>query len=152
MSDFYVKVGDKVTFAKTVSESDVYLYAGITGDLSFNHVNEAYMTGTVYGRRIAHGALMIGFMSTASTMMLDQYGVMPVDEQPVSLGYDRIRFIGPVLFGDTITVTYTITDIDTERRRSTSDVTITNQRGETVTVGKHILKWVPTAQKAAAAQ
>ena len=152
MGDFYVKVGDEVTFAKTVSESDVYLYAGITGDLSFNHVNEAYMESTIYGRRIAHGALMIGFMSTASTMMIDRCGGgMPKDEQPVSLGYDRVRFLGPVFLGDTITVTYTIAEIDTERRRSTSEITITNQRGETVTVAKHILKWVPTAASRTAA-
>lgn len=150
-TDFYVAVGDQVTFAKTVSESDVYLYAGITGDLSFNHVNEAYMEGTQYGRRIAHGALMVGFMSTASTMMVDRCGGVSATEQPVSLGYDRIRFLGAVFFGDTITVTYTIAAVDPDRRRSTSDITIANQHGKTVTVGRHILKWVPVAANAAAA-
>ena len=55
MADFYVKPGDSVSFAKTVGESDVYLFAGITGDLSVNHVNEQYMARSKYGRRIAHG-------------------------------------------------------------------------------------------------
>ena len=63
-------VGRKVTVSKTVSESDVYLFAGLTGDLSPNHVDEEYMKKTRYGRRIAHGALAIGLMSTASTKIL----------------------------------------------------------------------------------
>ena len=51
MSNFYVKPGDRVSFAKTVGESDVYLFAGITGDLAVNHVNETYMAKSKYGRR-----------------------------------------------------------------------------------------------------
>ena len=70
MSSFYVAVGDKVSFSKTVSESDVYLFAGITGDLAPNHVNEEYMKRSGYGRRMAHGALVVGFMSTASTLAI----------------------------------------------------------------------------------
>jgi len=46
MSDFYVKAGDSVSFAKTVGETDIYLFAGITGDFSVNHVNEQYMAGS----------------------------------------------------------------------------------------------------------
>ena len=56
MQDFYVKVGDSVTFAKTVGETDIYLFAGITGDFSVNHVNEQYMAQSKFGTRIAHGA------------------------------------------------------------------------------------------------
>ena len=97
---------------KTVSESDVYLFAGITGDFAPNHVDEEYMRGTPYGRRIAHGALLVGFMSTASTMMVERHGGLAQDETPVSLGYDRIRFIAPVFLGDTVTVTYTIAEVD----------------------------------------
>ena len=67
------------------------------------------------------------------------------DETPVSLGYDRIRFLAPVFFGDTITVEYTIAAIDEARRRSTGDVRITNQDGTLVAVGTHILKWVRNA-------
>lgn len=143
MTSFYVQVGDEVTFSKTVGETDVYLFAGITGDFSGNHVNEEYMKGTHYGQRIAHGALMVGYMSTASTLMIDASVKKGGSETPVSLGYDRIRFVAPVLLGDTITVVYRIKSIDTEKRRSYSDITITNQAGATVAVGEHILKWVP---------
>jgi 3-hydroxybutyryl-CoA dehydratase len=151
MSEFYLSVGDQVRFSKTVSESDVYLFAGITGDLAPNHVDEEYMRGTPYGRRIAHGALLIGFMSTASTMMVERHGGLAQDETPVSLGYDRIRFTAPVFLGDTITVTYAIAEIDPVRRRSKSAIKVTNQNGDTVAVAEHILKWVPkTADERAA--
>ena len=96
---------------------DVYLFAGITGDLSPNHVNKSYMEKSSYGRLQAHGALLVGYMSTASTLAI-AHAREGADETPVSLGYDRIRFLAPVYFGDTITVDYTIAAIDEERRRS----------------------------------
>jgi acyl dehydratase len=141
MSDFYVNISDSVSFSKTVGESDVYLFAGITGDLAPNHVNEEYMKKSSYGRRMAHGALLVGYMSTASSMIIEK-SREGADETPVSLGYDRIRFTGPVLLGDTITVSYTIVAIDLERRRSVSDIKVSNQHGELVAVAQHILKWV----------
>jgi len=138
-------VGCKVTFSKTVGESDIYLFAGITGDLSPNHVDREFMRKTSYGRRIAHGSLLIGFMSTASTMILQKYPAADDDATPVSLGYDRIRFLKPVFINDTITVNYTIEEIDPERHRSLSNIEIVNQSGELVAVAKHILKWVPNS-------
>lgn len=141
MTDFYVEVGANVSFAKTVSESDVYLFAGITGDLSPNHVNKAYMEKSSYGKLMAHGALMIGFMSTASTMAIAH--TRDAEETPVSLGYDRIRFLKPVFLGDTITAHYEFVSVDTSARRSVADIKLTNQDGELTTVGQHILKWVP---------
>jgi 3-hydroxybutyryl-CoA dehydratase len=143
MSEFYVTVGQSVSFTKTVGESDVYLFAGITGDLAPVHVNQALMESSAYGQRIAHGALLVGFMSTCSTLMVDQAKDSHAKgETPVSLGYDRIRFIAPVFFGDTVTLEYVITGIDTERRRSHAEITVRNQRGEVVASATHILKWV----------
>lgn len=141
MSEFYVRVGDEVSFAKTVGESDVYLFAGITGDFAGNHVNEVFMRRSAYGRRIAHGVLVVGFMSTCSTMMIDRAGGPNAEETPVSLGYDRIRFLGPVFIGDTVTVTYRIAEIDPERRRSRAEIEARNQDDELIAVAQHILKW-----------
>jgi acyl dehydratase len=141
VDSFYVAVGDKVTFSKTVSESDVYLFAGITGDLAPNHVDEEYMKRSGYGRRIAHGALVVGFMSTASSLAIAN-SRSSSEETPVSLGYDRIRFLAPVYFGDTVTVQYEIVAIDEQRRRSVADMRVINQSAELVAVGQHILKWV----------
>jgi 3-hydroxybutyryl-CoA dehydratase len=142
MGEFYVRVGDRATFSKTVGETDVYLFAGITGDFSPNHVDASYMARSSFGRRQAHGALMVGFMSTASTFAI-AHTRKDATETPVSLGYDRVRFLAPVFFGDTITVEYTIASIDLERRRSNGDIRITNQDGTLVAVATHILKWVP---------
>jgi 3-hydroxybutyryl-CoA dehydratase len=144
MSGFYVKVGDQVQFAKTIGESDVYLFAGITGDLSPNHVNQEVMKRSAYGQRIAHGVLIVGFMSTTSTLMIEKAnaGRPPAGETPVSLGYDRIRFLAPVFIGDTVTVTYKIAETEPERRRSRAEIEVRNQHGELVAIAQHILKWV----------
>lgn len=142
MSEFHVAIDETTTFTKTVSESDVYLFAGITGDLSPNHVNQSYMERSAWGRRMAHGALLIGFVSTASTLAIADCRD-DVNETPVAVGFDKVRFLQPVFLGDTITVSYRIAAIDLERRRSTADVRITNQDGELVAVADHLLQWVP---------
>lgn len=143
MEPFPVGVGDKVSVSKTVGEYDVYGFAGITGDFAPNHVNEEYMRESGYGARIAHGALLVGYMSTASSAMLSQHAKNTPDHTAVSLGYDKIRFLGAVYIGDTITVNYEISSIDPERVRAIGDIDIVNQRGESVAVAQHILKWVP---------
>jgi 3-hydroxybutyryl-CoA dehydratase len=127
-------VGKTTTFAKTVSESDVYLYAGITGDFSPNHVNHEYMKDGRFGQRIAHGALLIGFMSAASAMM--RVG------RTASLGYDRVRFTAPVFFGDTVETIYTCTAVDEEKKRMYCDCTCKNQDGKVVAVAVHVRAFV----------
>ena len=141
MTDFYLKIGDTTSFTKTVSESDVYQFAGITGDFSPNHVNKAYMEKSSYGRLMAHGALIVGFMSTVSTQIITHS--REAEETPVSVGYDKVRFLKPVFLGDTITVAYTVSEIDVVRRRSTAGIEVTNQNDELVAVASHILQWVP---------
>ena len=135
--------GRTVKFSKTVSESDIYLFAGITGDLSPNHVNDEFMKNSSYGKRIAHGALLVGFMSTASSLIIEKYPSDDSHSTPVSLGYDRIRFIKPVFINDTITVRYIVEKYDRKSKRSLSNIEITNQHNVIVAVAVHILKWVP---------
>ena len=69
-----------------------------------------------------------------------------IDETPVSLGYDRIRFLGPVYINDTVTVTYTIAEVDPVKRQSKSKIEVTNQKGDLVAVGSHVLRWVKNPQ------
>ena len=121
-----------------------YLFAGITGDLSPNHVDKSYMARSKYGRRMAHGALLVGFMSTASTMAI-AHCRDDESETPVSVGMDRLRFIKPVFLGDTVTVRYEIAAVDLNRRRSVSSIEVRNQDGALVAVASHILQWVPNA-------
>lgn len=125
-----INVGALASFAKTVSESDVYGYAGITGDFSPNHVNAEFMRQGKYGERLAHGTLLIGFMSTA--------GANLYLGRTVSQGYDRVRFLKGVRFGDTITTIYEISKIDREKKRVYAQVTCRNQHGDTVAVATNI--------------
>lgn len=130
-------IGKRVSVRRTVSESDVYLFAGVSGDFSPNHVDEEYMKGTPYGRRIAHGALAVALMSGASTKIIDG-----LPGTIVSYGYDRIRFPAPLFIGDTVTVTYEITERDPARLTTRARVTCTTQRGDVVAAAVHLLKVV----------
>ena len=141
MVKFYVNIGDSAQFTKTVSESDVYQFAGITGDFSPNHINKVYMKNSSFGRLMAHGALLVGFMSTVSTIAIAH--CREADETPVAVGYDKIRFLKPVFLGDTVTTTYTFSSIDREKRKSKAKIEVTNQNDQLVAVAEHILQWVP---------
>lgn len=144
MTSKFLVPGLSASITKTVGESDVYLFAGITGDLSPNHVDEETMRATRYGGRIAHGALIVGFMSAASTRMIESHADrLPHGELPVSLGYDRIRFLKGVRIGDTITVHYSIAEADPAARRTKSDIRVTDQHGDPVAVATHVMKWLP---------
>mgnify|MGYP001160167444 FL=1 len=143
MAEFQTDIiGLTATFRKTVSESDVYLFAGITGDFSPNHVDEEFMRGTQYGGRIAHGALMVGYMSRASTMIVEKCVSVTSSTYPVSIGYDRTRFLKPVFIGDTITVTYVMAAYDEARSRSSATVEITKGSSEVVASAIHLMKWL----------
>jgi len=139
----FVEVGQTYSFAKTVGETDITLFAGITGDFSDTHVNEQYMQEkSSIGRRIAHGALTVGYMSTVSTISIAH--IIHRDDLtdfPVSAGYDRVRFLKPVILGDTITCRYTVIAVDKERGRSTAKVEVFNQHMELVAVSEHIMRW-----------
>ena len=132
-----LEIGDEVTFSKTVGETDIYLFAGVTGDFYEAHVNEQAMRSSRFGTRIAHGALVVGFMSTTAGMMIARSG-----ELAVSLGYDRVRFTAPVLIGDTITVTYRISTLQPEKSRALAEVVAVNQRGDTVAVATHVIRFL----------
>jgi 3-hydroxybutyryl-CoA dehydratase len=127
-------VGAESVFIKTVSEADVVLFAGISGDFSENHTNEQFMSRTRYGTRIAHGALLVAFMSTASARLIDKLGVTAV-----TLGYDGIRFVKPVFFGDTVRVHFEMVEVLNDGLRGRSKIEVTNQRDELIAVGSHLM-------------
>ena len=91
---------------------------------------------------MAHGALLVGFMSTASAQLATRGIEAAPGVTPMSVGYDRVRFTGPVKIGDTVTVAYEVIEVDAERMRSRATLTAVNQRGETVGVAEHIMKWL----------
>jgi acyl dehydratase len=132
-----IAIGLRTRVTKTVSESDVYLFAGITGDMDPNHVDEEYTRKTSLGHRVAHGALIVGYTSAASTRILQDF-----DRPMVSVGYDRIRFLKPVYFGDTLTIDYEITGVERERERTIAKIEVKNQRDELVAILTHIMQLV----------
>lgn len=149
----HVKIGEVFKFAKTVGEVDVTLFAGLTGDFSDTHINEQYMQErSSLGRRIAHGALIVGYMSTVSTISIAH--IIHRDDLtdfPVSGGYDRIRFLKPTFLGDTVTVTYEVTVIDRQKGRSYAAMEARNQHGELLAVGTHLMRWARKLHESAAA-
>ena len=131
-----------ITCTKLVSENDVLSFARITGDFSPNHVDEEFMRKSIYGGRIAHGALLVGYMSHASTLIIDKCGAVNETHFPVSLGYDRVRFLKGVRIGDEVVISYTIITTDEAKLRCLGSVEMKNQRGEVVAVATHVLAWL----------
>lgn len=100
------------------------------------------MRGTAIGGRIAHGLLLLAYTSRASTMLAEACLDGTADWVPLALGFDRVRFLKPVRIGETITVAYEVGEVDIQRARIISAVTIKDEAQELVLVGSHIIKWV----------
>lgn len=142
MTASFLEVGETASFSKTITEADLVLFAGVTGDFDPIHVNEEYAKASAFGQRIVHGGLVMGLLSTTASMMSRRSVERGSKAVSVSLGYDRIRFLRPVFINDTLTARYTIEELDTEAARSRSRVEVVNQSGELCLVGTHIMKWV----------
>lgn len=135
-----------MTTSRTISESDLYLFAGITGDLGPNHMNAEYSKNTSYGQRVIHGAYLLGLASTASTKLGELFDKGPY--RGASYGYDRVRFVRPVFIGDTVTMTYTVTSLNPETLRTTADVIGTNQHDVVCFAAVHLGQGLPTRAEA----
>ena len=122
-----LKIGDQASTAKTISESDVYLFAGITGDHNPAHVNEVYASQTRFGRRIAHGILSAGLISAVLAMKLPGPGTIYLGQE--------LKFVRPVYFGDTITATCTVSELLPEKNSARLETVCTNQDGAVVIKG-----------------
>ena len=138
----FLKIGEKAEFSKTIGEADLVLFSGLTGDFDPIHVNEEYARETAFGKRIAHGGLVMGLLSTTASMISRRSIERGAQAVPVSLGYDRIRFIKPVFINDTVTARYTIEAIDPALGRSRSAVEVVKTGGDVCVAGTHIMKWV----------
>ena len=124
-------VGDSASMAKTIGEYDVYTFAGITGDFNPLHVNEAYARETVFGGRIAHGALLTGLAAGLLGTVLPGLGTIAIRQETT--------YLAPVLFGDTITVTVTVRRLDEKANRVTLSIAWVNHKGAVVGEGEVIV-------------
>jgi 3-hydroxybutyryl-CoA dehydratase len=126
-----LKVGDQASFSKTISETDVYLYAGITGDFNPAHIDETYAQKTAFKTRIAHGMLTAGFISNVVGTQLPGPGTIYVSQS--------LKFMAPVVIGDTITATVEVIDILPEKKRVRLKTTCANQEGTVVLDGEALI-------------
>lgn len=126
-----IKVGDKTSVVKTIGESDVYLFAGITGDLNPAHTNQVVAEQTIFKGRIAHGILISGLISTCLGMQLPGPGTIYLSQ--------NLKFTAPVHIGDTITAEVEAIEIIADRNRVKFKTVCTNQDGKVVIDGEAIV-------------
>lgn len=129
MSDFPLKIGDKASMTKTVSDADVIEFARVTGDDQPLHLDDAFAAKTRFKKRIAHGMLSAGFISAVLGTRIAPNNVVVYLSQ-------QMRFRLPVSIGDTITAEAEVTAIDAEKRIVTLRTDCTNQNGEAVVKGE----------------
>ena len=121
-------VGQTAEFTKTVTETDVVLYAGITGDLNPAHIDQVSAEKGRFGGRIAHGMLTAGFISAVLAMKLPGPGTIYLSQS--------LRFLRPVRIGDTVTARVEVLEIVPVKRRVRLATTCTNQQAEVVVDGE----------------
>ncbi|MGW6754782.1 MaoC/PaaZ C-terminal domain-containing protein [Streptomyces sp. NPDC055006] len=133
-----LKTGQVFTSAgRTITETDVVNFAGLSGDYNEAHTNAAYAEGTAFGQRIAHGLLGL---SVASGLFTRTELVLRIQANLVALLGLEWKFTGPVFIGDTVHLEAEITDSrpTNDGKRGIIEVTrrVINQRGEVVQLGK----------------
>jgi 3-hydroxybutyryl-CoA dehydratase len=126
-----LEIGEEDSFTKTITETDVYLFAGISGDFNPLHVNESYAKETVFGTRIAHGALPQSLIAPVLGMKLPGLGTILVEI--------TCRFKRPTYFGDTVTATATVAEKIEKTKWVRLKLKWTNQRGESVAEGEAVV-------------
>ncbi len=115
-------IGETAEFTKTVTETDVYLYAGISGDFNPAHVNEVYAGNTFFKTRIAHGMLVAGFISAALANQLPGPGTIYLKQD--------LSFRAPVRIGDTITAQVEILELNVDKNRARLKTTCLSRQRE----------------------
>jgi len=123
-----LQIGQSASFSKTVSESDVYTYAGITGDFNPLHIDAEYAKTTMFGERIAHGMFSAGLISTVLGGQLPGPGAIYAGQ--------TLKFLAPVRIGDTVTATAEVISIEPEKGRIKLKTTCSNQEGKVVLDGE----------------
>jgi len=123
-----IKVGDKASMSKTVSEFDVYSFAGVTGDFNPVHIDAEFAKTTMFKERIAHGMLTAGFISAV-------LGTALPGKNTIYMGQE-LQFKAPVKIGDTVTATVEVLEKIEGKNRLILRTSVTNQAGVLVTDGK----------------
>ena len=131
MADNSFRIGQRATFTKTVTESDVTTFAGLIGDFNPIHVDAEYARKSRFGQRVAHGMFTGGLISAVLGNKLPGPGAIYLSQQ--------IEFLAPVFIGDTITATVEVSAWRPEKRIITLKTDAYNQAEEQVVTGKAVL-------------
>ena len=123
-----IHVGDKSSLSKTISEYDVYAFAGVTGDFNPVHVNAEFAKNSLFKQRIAHGMISAGLISAVLGTELPGIDTIYMNQE--------LSFLAPVLYGDTLTATVECIEKDDKKHRIIFRTTVTNQNDKLVTDGK----------------
>ena len=126
-----LEIGDRAEISKTISESDIYLYAGITGDFNPAHVNQDYAEKTFFKSRIAHGLLVAGLISAVIANQLPGPGTIYLKQE--------LDFLAPVYIGDTVTASVEVMEIQRDKNRVLLKTLCKNQQDKLVIDGKAIV-------------
>jgi len=132
-----LKTGQSASFAKTVSEADIVLFAGISGDTNPVHLDQSFAEKTPFKTRIAHGMLSAGFISTVFGTKLPGPGAIYMSQ--------TLRFKAPVKIGDTVVATCTVTELIPEKRRANFSTVC--KVGDTVVIEGEATIMVPSRNK-----
>lgn len=127
-----IRIGDSSSLSKTISETDVYLYAGITGDFNGVHINREFAAGSVFKEPIAHGMLTAGLISAVIGCRLPGEGTIYLSQS--------LKFTAPVKIGDTVTATVEVIGKLEDKKRLVLKTICSNQRGQTVIEGEALVK------------
>lgn len=122
-----LKIGDAAEFTKTITEADVVLFAGITGDLNPAHVNQVWAENTRFKARIAHGMFSGGLISAVLGMYLPGPGSIYLSQE--------LKFLAPVYMGDTLTARAEVQELIEDKNRVCLKTTCRNQDGTVVVDG-----------------
>jgi 3-hydroxybutyryl-CoA dehydratase len=126
-----IQIGDTANFSKTISEFDIYQFAGITGDFNPMHINEEFADKTIFKDRIAHGLLTGSFISTVLGMKLPGPNSIYLSQS--------FRFIAPVKVGDTIRATVEVIEKQDDKKFIKLKTQVWNQRKEIVVDGEALV-------------
>ena len=127
-----IQLGEKASFSKTISETDMYLFAGITGDFNPLHINEGYAKNTIFKGRIAHGILTAGLISAVLGTKLPGLGSIYLSQ--------TLKFKAPVRIWDTITAEIEVVEKIEEKSNVRLKTICKNQEGRVVIDGEAIVK------------
>ena len=125
-----IQVGEKVSFGKTITEADVFAFAGITADFNPIHVNAEFAKNSFFGKRVAHGMLTASLINQTLTN-LGGLGTIHLTQ--------TVKFLAPVFIGDTVTVLSEVASKDPAKNRLTVKSTVTNQEGKTILEGEALI-------------